>query len=238
MAFGAPVVAARAGGLAEAGTRPDRPSLSAGRSKISSGADHHSPRLPFSWSVHGSTWSPGGRGALQLEPRRRRDARGIPPRPGRGPKGPPDAARSVSSLACRIAPGIRLTLLPAGTDEFHRIPSGGLTHVEGSESRPGDEEPACCLRPVVPSRWCRSSNRPVVEHLIRLAARHGVTEVILTTHYLPEQIRRFLGSGDHFGVRLSYAIEDKPLGTAGSVNSCRTAQRDLFGAKRRCLDGF
>lgn len=71
-------------------------------------------------------------------------------------------------------------------------------------------------------------NRPVVEHLIRLAARHGVTEVILTTHYLPEQIRRFLGSGDHFGVRLSYAIEDKPLGTAGSVKQVQEQLKETF----------
>lgn len=69
-------------------------------------------------------------------------------------------------------------------------------------------------------------NRPVIEHLIRLLARHGITEVILTTHYLPKQIEEALGSGEEFGVHLSYVIEETPLGTAGSV---KQVQNELTG---------
>ncbi|MFO7318515.1 MAG: NDP-sugar synthase [Clostridia bacterium] len=60
-------------------------------------------------------------------------------------------------------------------------------------------------------------NRPVLEHLIRLLARHGVTEAVLTTHYLTAQIEEALGSGEQWGVALRYAVETSPLGTAGSV---------------------
>ena len=62
-------------------------------------------------------------------------------------------------------------------------------------------------------------NRPVVEHLIRLLASHGVDEVILTTHYLPGQFEEALGTGEALGVKLRYAVERSPLGTAGSVRS-------------------
>lgn len=71
-------------------------------------------------------------------------------------------------------------------------------------------------------------NRPVLEHLIRLAARHGVTEVIVTTHYRSRQIREALGSGERFGVRISYAMEEEPLGTAGSVRQVSAALRETF----------
>lgn len=60
-------------------------------------------------------------------------------------------------------------------------------------------------------------NRPVVEHLIRLLARHGIDEAILTTHYLPGQLEEALGKGEGLDVRLRYVVERSPLGTAGSV---------------------
>src|SRR5690606_12449352 len=47
------------------------------------------------------------------------------------------------------------------------------------------------LAPVTPARprpLVPVLNRPVLEHLIRLLARHGVTEAVLTRHYLTAQI--------------------------------------------------
>ena len=39
----------------------------------------------------------------------------------------------------------------------------------------------------------------------------------LTTHYLPDSIVRHFGDGEAFGVRINYANEDQPLGTAGGL---------------------
>lgn len=60
-------------------------------------------------------------------------------------------------------------------------------------------------------------NRPVVEHIIELLRNHGITEIILTLHYLAEEVVTYLGDGSDFGVSITYSVEDEPLGTAGSV---------------------
>src|SRR5689334_9979196 len=62
-------------------------------------------------------------------------------------------------------------------------------------------------------------DRPVMEHIVDLLARHGFDEVVANLHYFPETIKA------HFGDRLSYRFEEELLGTAGGVRACA----DFFG---------
>lgn len=57
-------------------------------------------------------------------------------------------------------------------------------------------------------------DRPVMEHIVDLLERHGITEVIANLHYFPESIR------EHFGQRIAYRYEEELLGTAGGVRAC------------------
>jgi mannose-1-phosphate guanylyltransferase/mannose-1-phosphate guanylyltransferase/phosphomannomutase len=57
-------------------------------------------------------------------------------------------------------------------------------------------------------------DRPVMEHIVELLERHGITEVIANLHYFPDSIR------EHFGERLQYHFEAELLGTAGGVRAC------------------
>ena len=57
-------------------------------------------------------------------------------------------------------------------------------------------------------------DRPVMEHIVDLLARHSFTEVIANLHHFPDSIR------EHFGERLSYHYEPELLGTAGGVRAC------------------
>jgi mannose-1-phosphate guanylyltransferase len=57
-------------------------------------------------------------------------------------------------------------------------------------------------------------DRPVMEHIVDLLARHGFEEVVANLHYFPDSIR------EHFGDRLSYRFEEELLGTAGGVRAC------------------
>ena len=57
-------------------------------------------------------------------------------------------------------------------------------------------------------------DRPVMEHIVELLARHGFDEVIANLHYFPETIR------EYFGERLHYRFEEELLGTAGGVRAC------------------
>jgi mannose-1-phosphate guanylyltransferase/phosphomannomutase len=70
------------------------------------------------------------------------------------------------------------------------------------------------------------ANRPVIDFILELCGKHGIGEVTLTLHYLPEAIREHVGDGSKYGLKVSYVVEETPLGTAGSV---RAAARDQAG---------
>ena len=78
----------------------------------------------------------------------------------------------------------------------------------------------CCLpKPMVPI-----ANRPMMAHILELIRQHGYTDVTATLFYLPDAIRKYFGDGRNFGLNMDYAVEDVPLGTAGSVkNACLAA---------------
>lgn len=82
---------------------------------------------------------------------------------------------------------------------------------EGSRLRPLTSRRP---KPLVPV-----AGTPVVEHILRLLRRHGITEVILTLQYLGADIRNRLGDGGDLDMAIDYVVEDSPLGTAGSVRN-------------------
>ncbi len=76
------------------------------------------------------------------------------------------------------------------------------------------------LRPLTsrrPKPLAQVANKPVMEHILDLLRRHGITEVIATLHYLADEVESYFGDGSAFGVSLRYVVEDTPLGTAGAV---------------------
>lgn len=76
------------------------------------------------------------------------------------------------------------------------------------------------LRPLTcaePKPMAKIMNKPVMEHIITLLKKHGITDIGVTLQYMPESIRGYFGDGSGFGVSLTYFVEDSPLGTAGSV---------------------
>ena len=71
-------------------------------------------------------------------------------------------------------------------------------------------------------------NMPVMEHIIELLKLHGISDIIVTLHYLAEEIVSYFGDGKEFGVNIVYSIEDEPLGTAGSVKKAEQHLDDTF----------
>ena len=67
--------------------------------------------------------------------------------------------------------------------------------------------------------------RPVMDYVLSLISHHGVTEAYVTTHYLAHQIRNRYGD-KAFGMRLHYALEESPLGTAGGVKRLEDELKD------------
>ncbi len=69
----------------------------------------------------------------------------------------------------------------------------------------------------IPKPMLPVGGRPLLELTIAQLRRAGIKNVNVTTHYLPETISDYFGTGEMFGVRLNYLQEEHPLGTAGGI---------------------
>lgn len=91
---------------------------------------------------------------------------------------------------------------------------------EGSRLRPL----TCnCPKPMVPM-----ANRPVMEYAVEQLKNYGIKDIGVTLQYLPQQIMDYFGDGSQWGVRLEYFVEDRPLGTAGSVKNAQEFLDETF----------
>lgn len=84
------------------------------------------------------------------------------------------------------------------------------------------------LKPVtgdMPKPLVPLCGRPVMEHIILLLRRHGITDICASLKYRPDDIKNYFGSGESLGVKLRYSVEEKALGTAGGVKNCA----DFYG---------
>ncbi len=87
------------------------------------------------------------------------------------------------------------------------------------------------LRPLTanqPKPMLPMANAPLAEHVVHLLRRHGFEEIVVTVGFLASTIRTYFGDGSELGVRLVYATEETPLGTAGSVRNARDELEDRF----------
>jgi NDP-sugar pyrophosphorylase family protein len=73
----------------------------------------------------------------------------------------------------------------------------------------------------VPKPLVPVCNRPVLEHLLRLLARHGVRDVAVNLHHHADAIRDAFGDGEALGLRIRYRFEPRLLGTAGGTRGFR-----------------
>ena len=91
---------------------------------------------------------------------------------------------------------------------------------EGTRLRPLTSNQPKPMMPLV--------NRPMLEHIVALLAKHGFDDIVVTVAYLGNHIRDYFGDGSDFGVRMRYATEEQPLGTAGSVRNAADELDETF----------
>ena len=87
------------------------------------------------------------------------------------------------------------------------------------------------LRPLTsnqPKPMVPICGKPCIEHIVELVHRYGIDDVVVTLAFMPQVIRSYLGDGSALGVRIEYAVEEQPLGTAGSVRNAREHLTETF----------
>ncbi len=87
------------------------------------------------------------------------------------------------------------------------------------------------LRPLtetVPKPMLPVMGVPCLEYVIRSLIDSGVKEIILACGYRSDIISDFIGDGSKFGADISFAYEEEPAGTAGSVKLLQDRLDETF----------
>jgi len=76
------------------------------------------------------------------------------------------------------------------------------------------------LRPLtdsIPKPLVEVCGKPIIQWQIEMLKANGIRNITLSVGYMAHKIKERLGNGEKFGVRISYLVEDVPLGTAGPL---------------------
>lgn len=87
------------------------------------------------------------------------------------------------------------------------------------------------LRPLTcdtPKPMVRLCGRPILCYILDLLALHGVDEASITIRYLPDVITDAFEDGVYGKIRLNFAEEEHPLGTAGGVKNAAKGYDEPF----------
>jgi len=63
--------------------------------------------------------------------------------------------------------------------------------------------------------------KPLVGYVAEYLAGYGCDEIVVNLHHRPDSVRRALGDGSRFGVKLHYVEEPEILGTSGAIDNAR-----------------
>ena len=78
------------------------------------------------------------------------------------------------------------------------------------------------LRPLtsnLPKPMVPVANKPMMEHIVALLKKHGITDVMCALFYQPEIVSSYFGDGSQFGMNMYYRKAEADYGTAGSVRN-------------------
>ena len=80
----------------------------------------------------------------------------------------------------------------------------------------------------IPKSMIPIAGKPVVEYQIELAKRYGYKNILFMIGHLGDQIKRYFGNGEKWGVNIEYYLEDEPMGTAGSLPFVKEMLAETF----------
>ncbi len=87
------------------------------------------------------------------------------------------------------------------------------------------------LRPYtlfLPKPMLPLGDKPVLEHTLEWLKKNGVSDIVLCVGYLRRVIEDYFKDGEEFGVKISYARGNRPLGIAGQLKTARPFLNGTF----------
>lgn len=72
------------------------------------------------------------------------------------------------------------------------------------------------------------AGKPFMEYQLDLFKKNSLTDIILCTGFLSEQIEEYFGDGSKFGVKIRYSKEEEKLDTGGALKNAYNLLDDEF----------
>lgn len=96
--------------------------------------------------------------------------------------------------------------------EFNLKPNWVVIMAGGLGSRLGE------LTRDIPKPMLKVSNRPMMEHIIKMFVSYGFTKFMISVNYKSEIIKDYFLDGSQLGIQIKYLEETKKLGTGGALS--------------------
>jgi len=87
------------------------------------------------------------------------------------------------------------------------------------------------LRPFTatkPKAMLSIADKPMLGYVVEALAQNGIRNIVLVVGYKREQIFDYMGSGEQFGIEVTYIPQERQLGTAHALARTKAAVEDEF----------
>jgi glucose-1-phosphate thymidylyltransferase len=72
------------------------------------------------------------------------------------------------------------------------------------------------------------ANKPILQYVLEALAQNGVFQVVIIVGYRKEQVQDYFGSGEKFGVDISYVVQEQQLGTGHALKQVKDMAERRF----------
>jgi len=72
------------------------------------------------------------------------------------------------------------------------------------------------------------AGKPVLQYVVESLAQNGIRDIVLIVGYRKEQVFNYIGSGERFGVDITYITQERQLGTAHALAQAKAATKSEF----------
>jgi glucose-1-phosphate thymidylyltransferase len=72
------------------------------------------------------------------------------------------------------------------------------------------------------------AGKPMLQYVVEALAQNGIRNIVLVVGYRREQIFDYMGSGEKFGVDITYITQERQLGTAHALAQVRAVTDSEF----------
>lgn len=87
------------------------------------------------------------------------------------------------------------------------------------------------LRPFTankPKAMLTIAGKPILQYIIEALAQNGIRQIVVVVGYHREQIFDYLGTGEQFGIDITYVTQERQLGTAHALAQAKNVVKGEF----------